>query len=552
MDNIKFILKYLIKFKTLIVAIILLSLLSSGINLIMPYITKQVFDYGIVPGEITTIVNFCLLLIGLYFFKFIISYYSNILHTKSSVLFTMSIKKDLYSHLLRLPMSYFDKNKKGYILSRIDETDSLSILFSSAIIDFFASLITAIGALIFILNKSWILGVVSLVFLPLFYFLSRISLKRIHSSSKELYEVTATTKGKLQESIEGIQELKQLNNEQSTFEDLTKRINKITKETINRGKFAAIGTQGVSFLMNFSQILIILIIGILIVKKKLSIGDYMALTQYVLMLYAPVQLLSTFSMTIQPSIVALQRIVGIFKLDTEVNRSGHNINNIETIEFKNISFNYDGSKDQTLKNINFTLKKGDKVAFEGINGSGKSTIVKLLLGLYTNYEGEININGININKINIKTLRDRIGIVSQNIILFSGTLMDNIKMANPEITNAKLEELLKIFNDKIFDDIDPYSTTIGEKGNNLSGGQKQKIAVLRAIAKDPDVLIFDEATSNMDISSQSLLKDAINSIFKSKTCILISHEKHISNLADIILKVEDGVIEDQLKEPISQ
>lgn len=541
MKKISFIYKYLLDIKRTILLIILLTLLSSGINLLVPFVTKQIFDSGILLGNTVVILKLTIVLIGIYLVKFMISCFNSVLYTKSSVQFTMSIKKDLYSHLLQLPMRYFDKNKKGYLLSRIDEVNSLNALFSSAIFDFISSFISSIGALFFILSKSWVLGAVSLVFLPIFYMLSRLSLQNIHLSSQELYEATAVTRGAIQESIEGIQELKQLNNEEKTYEKLEHQINDISTKTIKRGKFTIKGNESISLLMNTSQVLITLIIGIFIVQGELSVGDYMALSQYVLMLYAPVHLLSTFSMTIQPGLVALQRVEDILKERTEKRSLGISIESIDTIEYNNVSFKYE-TREQVLKNVSLNLKKGEKVALEGINGSGKSTIIKLLLGLYSDYGGVIKINDINLKEIDIKSLRDNIGIVSQNIVLFSGTILDNIKMANPNISKEKLKQLLKIFNDELFSDMNPYDILIGERGDNLSGGQKQKIAILRAFAKGSDILIFDEATSNMDYESKILLKNSIYNIFNNKTCIIVSHEKEIISMVDKVFYIDDGIV----------
>ncbi|GGF65793.1 multidrug ABC transporter ATP-binding protein [Paenibacillus albidus] len=537
-----FICKYLFRFKLMLVGILILSILSSAINLLIPYISSLLFDLGIMSAEISPIINISLLLLFLSVVKFFIKYYVQILHAQLSVKFTTSIKKDMYSHLLRLPMRYFDNNHKGYLLSRIDEVDALSVLFSSAIFDFFAALITAVGAFYYIFDKSWILLLISFVFLPIFYILTRASLKKIHKTSREIYEVNATTKGKLQESIEGIQELKHLNNEERTFKDLTNQVNKIARKIIEQSKFAAMGTEGVSLLLNISQITITLTIGILIVRSQLSIGDYVALTQYVLLLYAPVQLIAAFSMTIQPGLVALDRVSSILKMDIEEKEIGIKIEEIVSVQFKEVSFKYEGAADYVLEKIDFTLDKNEILAIQGVNGSGKSTIIKILLGLYREYDGILEINGINLKEVNIQSLRNRVGIVSQNVILFSGTLLENIKMANPNISNQHLDNLLDIFQDKMFTDIDPYSMVLNEKANNLSGGQKQKIALLRAFAKDPDILIFDEATSNLDIASKAFLEEAIKKIFKNKMCIIISHEENISRIADRILEIVDGVL----------
>ncbi|WP_191992214.1 ABC transporter ATP-binding protein [Peribacillus tepidiphilus] len=541
MGNIKFILKYLLKFKKILILIVILTILSSFINLIMPYITKKIFDSGIVPKNVNFVISLSLLLIGIYTIKFFLSYFSRIFYTKSSVKFTLEIKKDLYTHLLRLPMGYFDKHKKGYLLSRIDETNSLSVFFSSAIFDLISASITALGAFSFIFYKNMLLAFVTLIFLPIFYFLTKISLKKISLSSKELFEVTASVKGKIQESIEGIQELKHLNNEDNTAMVLSHKITEISSKTVENGKFAAMGSESIAFLMNISQVCITLTIGIFIINDQLTIGDYVALTQYSLLLFAPIQLLATFSMTIQPGIIALQRVNEILEVIPEDHKKGTKINTIDKIEFKNVSFIYENSNKAVFEDISFVINKGEKVGIEGINGSGKSTIIKLLLGLYSDYSGEILINDINLKDINIKSVRDRVGLVSQNIVLFSGTLLDNIKMANPLINKEQLDKIMNIFNDKIFEDIDPKAIILDEKGNNLSGGQKQKIAILRAFAKNPDILVFDEATSNIDNDSTNLLNTAIQNIFNQKTCIIVSHQKYIANL-DKILEIKDGYI----------
>ncbi|WP_068613217.1 ABC transporter ATP-binding protein [Paenibacillus tuaregi] len=542
LNYMNFIFKYLFGSKLMLVSILLLSILTSIINLFTPYVTSLLFDSGILGSNIYLIVSISFSLLFLSIIKFFIKYFGQILHAQLSVKFTTSIKKDMYSHLLRLPMRYFDNNHKGYLLSRIDEVDALSVLFSSAIFDFFAALITAVGAFYYIFNKSWILLMISLAFLPVFYFLTSASLKGIYTKSRELYEVNATTKGKLQESIEGIQELKQLNNEERTFKDLTNQVNKLARKITEQSKFAAMGTEGVSLLLNISQIIITLTIGILIVRRQLSIGDYVALTQYVMLLYAPVQLIAGFSLTIQPGLVALDRVSSILKMDTEEKEIGIKIEELTSIQFKEVSFKYEGATDYVLKGISFTLDKNEILAIQGANGSGKSTIIKILLGLYREYDGIIEINGINFKDINIESLRKCIGIVSQNVILFSGTLLENIKMANPNISVEHLNNLLDIFQDKMFKDIDPYSMVLNEKANNLSGGQKQKIALLRAFAKDPDILIFDEATSNLDTESKAFLEEAIKKIFNNKMCIIISHEENNNSIADRIVEIVDGVL----------
>ncbi|MDF9842710.1 MULTISPECIES: ABC transporter ATP-binding protein [unclassified Paenibacillus] len=541
-NYVRFLIKYLCRFKLMLLGILLLSVLSSAINLLIPYTSSLLFDSGIIPGNISIIIKISIVMALLSIIKFIVKYYGQVAHAQLSVKFTTSIKKDMYSHLLRLPMKYFDKNHKGYLLSRIDEVDALSVLFSSAIFDFFAAMVTATGAFVYILNKSWMLLIISFVFLPFFYFLTRASLNRIHITSREIYEVNATTKGKLQESIEGIQELKQLNNEEKTFKELTNQVNRIARKIIQQSKFAAMGTEGVSLLLNISQIIITLTIGLLIVRNRLSIGDYVALTQYILLLYAPVQLIAAFSMTIQPGLVALDRVSSILQVDIEENETGIKIDAIRSVEFKDVSFKYEESENKIFQKINFIVEKNENVAIQGINGSGKTTIIKILLGLYRDYEGDIEINGINLKEINISSLRESVGIVSQNVILFSGTLLENIKMSNPNISELHLENLMDIFQDKMFKDIDPYSLVLNEKANNLSGGQKQKVAILRAFAKNPDLLIFDEATSNLDLASKAFLEEAIKKFFNNKICIIITHEEEISRIADRILEIVDGVI----------
>lgn len=250
------------------------------------------------------------------------------------------------------------------------------------------------------------------------------------------------------------------------------------------------------------------------------------------------QLLSSISIMVQPGIAALSRIGELLKLKTEEEVSGDKkTGRIEDIVCSDVSFAY--TEKPVIRNFNMRAHKNTKIVLSGKNGSGKTTVAKLLLGFYKNYSGSIRINGIELRDISLEDLRSRIGIVAQNIFLFSGSLLDNIRYISPDLKEQEVIAALKKAGLTISEFENGLHSMVNENGKNLSGGQRQKIALARMIVKNPDVMIFDEATSNLDVAASNLLKQSVHSIFADKICIIITHDPEMASIADTILNLSD-------------
>lgn len=254
-----------------------------------------------------------------------------------------------------------------------------------------------------------------------------------------------------------------------------------------------LASEGVLGISNISSVILVVCSGLLIVNGKMSLGNYWAISQYALLVFAPMQLLSSISIMVQPGLAALSRIGELLKLKTEDEISGDKeTGKIESITFSDVSFAY--TEKPVVQNFNLQAHENDKIVLFGKNGSGKTTIAKLLIGFYKNYTGSIQINGIELRDISVTDLRSRIGIVAQNIFLFSGSLLDNIRYISPESSEQEVMNALEKAGLDISEFAGGLHFIINENGKNLSGGQRQKIALARMIVKNPDVMIFDEAT----------------------------------------------------------
>lgn len=525
---------FIVHFKKNFMSIFLLgsiTFLIAGITNSIPILSQKVFDEGILKRNVNSIILFTVVLITIYLIRGILNYISDFVLAKTSSKVIADIKTEIVYKTLNMPMSFFDSKSTAYILSRINEVNSLSSIFTPTVFSFFSASISMIGALIYIFSKSILIFIICILFTPLVYIISNGSLSVINKFSKEMFETNARTNNKIHSTFEGIVTLKQLNQENNVNKTISKEVFSLAEKTVKQSKTISKSSQLLNVAILIIQSLVIGVIAYLITKGKLQVGDYVSLTQYVGMVYAPITMFQGFKITIQPALAAMSRLNSLFGKTVPDNK-GIKVNKIKTISLENVSFKYETAHKEILKNINLDINTGEKLALIGRNGSGKTTIVKLLLGFYQNYLGNIFINGIELRKINIKELRDRVGIIPQNIYLFEDTIVDNIKIGNAEITEREFQQKINLLQKNgILTDLD-LNKIIIENGKNLSKGQIQQIAFARAFIKGFDVVIFDEATSNMDKKAKQAFKNFLSQEFSSQICIFISHDNELSSFID--------------------
>lgn len=530
-----FIFSYLKKWKLLL--LLFLVIFSSALTLLPPYIISYILDNGVVKSSTTTIVYSGLFLLFIYACSFLVNYFISQTLTKASNYFIADLKNDLFTQILKLPMEFFDKKQTGYIFERIKETDSLNVFFSPVFLKFVTSMFSFVGALILILSIRWELSLILLLFLPVIYYFTNYSSIKIKKASKVLLETTAQTSGKVQENIGGISAVKELKMESQRSLEVSRQLKNVADKSVKRGKMLNLASEGIVGITNMASVFLIVFSGLFIIRGKMSLGNYWAVSQYALMVFAPMQLLASISIMVQPGIAAMSRISELLKLKTEDEISGDSkIGKIESTTFDDVTFGY--SDKPVIQHFNMEAKDNIKIALMGKNGSGKTTIAKLLLGFYKNYSGSIRINGIELKTISLSDLRSRVGTVAQNVVLFTGTLLDNIRYIAPDLKESEIISALDNAGMDISEFADGLQTMICENGKNLSGGQKQKIAIARMIVKNPDVMIFDEATSNLDIATSDIVKKSIRTLFSEKICIIITHDPNIATLADTVIELK--------------
>lgn len=385
---------------------------------------------------------------------------------------------------------------------------------------------------------------VALPFMLLFYFIMRKTSVSIKETSEELMETSAQMQGSLQEMISGITEVKQSTAEGSKRGEAARQFEAIASQEIKQSIFMGIGFGSIPFITSLVGVIVLILCGIFIVRGELSMGDYVALAGYVMILFAPALFGGSFVLTIQPAIVALERLRPIFEEKTEREISGNKrVGKLEgAISFDKVTFAYESGKEPVLRGCSFSIAPGECVAILGKNGAGKSTIVKLMLGFYGQYDGRILIDGSELHDYDVVSLRRRVGIVSQNVILFSGSLWENVKMASPEASKEEIDQALSLSGCRDIFDGDLSEVHVAEAGKTLSGGQRQAVAIARCLLKDPDVLIFDEATAHLDTSTRQVVMHAFKEVFAQKTRILITHDGEIAETADTVFIIEEGVV----------
>jgi ABC-type bacteriocin/lantibiotic exporter with double-glycine peptidase domain len=382
----------------------------------------------------------------------------------------------------------------------------------------------------------------ALFFAPLYYFITRATSRTLRRSTQELMETTARTRGSLQEAVSGAADLKGLVAEEAKLREITRQFSTVAAQRVRQSIFMGGGTQSIGFLTNLASVLVLMLAGLLITRGRLSVGDYMALAGYVGRIFLPFQLFDSFALTVQPVLVALARLAPFFEEKTEEELWGDlKVDKLQGhVEFRNVFFAYDPAKGDVIRGASFSIRPGERVALLGPNGSGKSTLMKLLLGFYPNYRGEILIDGAELHKYDVASLRKRIGIVSQNAFLFTGTLWENVKVANPSATDEDVERSLALSGCIHVFSGELRKVFITEAGRNLSGGQRQAVAIARCLLKNPDILIFDEATAHLDPQAREVVMHAFVEAFNGKNRTLITHDPAVAGFAERLLLLESG------------
>lgn len=530
------------------------AFLVSLCNMFYPVITKSIINDYVPNKKMKLLVVWCIALLIIYLIKAGLNYFIQYWGHVVGVRIQGDMRKDLFSHLEKLPFSYFDENKTGNIMSRIiNDLQDVSELAHHGPEDIFLSLLTLIGAcILMVLTVNPWLALIVFSVIPFIILYAVITRKGMQRAWKKMREETGSINSQVESSISGIRVSKAYNASEKEIEKFS-NINEDFK-VARAGAYKQMGIfgSGMSFFTDFLYLLVLFSGGIFFYKGIIDIGDFTAYILYITMIISPIRTLVSIFEQIQNGMTGFARFQEIMNLPVEEEKEeAIDFGEFkEKIAFDDVVFSYDKEdleSKEILNHVSFELEKGKTLALVGPTGAGKTTICHLLPRFYEIDSGKITLDGIDIRDMRRFSLRKNIGIVAQDVFLFSGTIYDNIIYGNFDATMDEVIEASKKANihDFIMSLDEGYNAYVGERGVKLSGGQKQRISIARAFLKNPSILILDEATSALDNATEMQIQKSLEDLSVGRTKIVVAHRLSTVKNADKIIVINTDGIEEE-------
>lgn len=533
--------------KKLLIHIFFASILYTLLGILGAFYFKFLMD-DIVPYGLTQSLHVISIgIIGLGLFKIVLSVFRSYLLAHLSVRIDIPLILGYYDHVLKLPMSFFGTRKTGEILSRFSDAGNIREAISGVTLTVMIDTLMALvgGVLLYVSNPG--LFVIALIMVILYAFTVLLFNKPYKERNQVLMEEGAQLNAYLYESVKGIDTLKAFSAENQASEKTERLYVKQIKESLKLMKLNFLRSSLTGTVALIGGTLILWVGAYKVIKGELTLGQLMVFNSLLAYFVDPVSNLINLQPTMQTALVATERLGEILDLDLE--QTSHEIKKMKPkslqgdVEIKGLDFRY-GTRQLTLRQVDINISKGSKVAFVGESGSGKTTLAKLLLQYYSAEKGDIFIDGINIKDIQMNVLREKIAYVHQETFLFSGSIMENLTLGSPELTMDEVVDACKKAKAHDFINEMPlrYESRLEENGSNLSGGQRQRLAIARALLKKPDLLILDEATSNLDVVTEAALQETINALDPDMTLIIIAHRLATIKHCDKIFVFDKGEV----------
>ena len=542
------ILKYVKPYWIRILIASLCAIGVSGTTAAAAWLVQPALDKIFIQRNVQLLLMIPFVILIIYFIKGICNYYQSYLMRYVGNRVIMDMRNDLYSHIAVMPMQFYTEHSTGKLMSRLlNDVGIINNAASSSIKDLVQNSITVLALFGVIFYQDWRLAVISCFVLPFAYYpLIKLGRKLRRISRKGQEEISGVT-AIMHETFTGASVVKAFGMEESEISKFREKNYSLFRISMKGVKLTELSTPVMEFIGAAGASLIIWYGGYQVVKGVTTPGTFFSFLTALIMMYTPLKALTRVNSAIQQSIAAAERVFAILDLDSEkaVDKGTRELNGVkEKIELKNVSFRYESSSKHALSDVSFSVEHGKTAAIVGSSGGGKTTIGHLLLRFYEPDAGGIYIDGTDIRNFSLRSLRNQIGIVSQDVILFNDTVLSNISYGKKDISMEEVVTAAKkaYAHDFISRMPEGYNTVIGERGTKLSGGEKQRIAIARAILKDPPIMILDEATSALDTESEHIIQMALENLMIGRTTFVIAHRLSTIRNADLILAMDGGKV----------
>jgi len=541
-------LRYIKPYTGKLVFCVILSVITTVAALVPPYITSLMVDSVIPNGDKMMLIGVIAFLVAVYVVQYGIgalrSYYLRI--AGDGII--ADLKKEIYAKAQYLPMKFYDKTSTGSVINRVNSDTTVLQQFMLRITqEAVVQLFTMLGIIVIMMCMNWKLTLLSLIPVPIVVLCSRYFGKKIGPLYRRIWRRGVAISSMLSDTIPAIRIVKSFSSEEKAIKKFSRQVDDWLYEDKKAGKVAAIFPNVITFLITCGSVIIWFVGGNMVIDTpdRLSLGVLVSFISYTSMFYNPVNFFANLSDSYQGALASTEKIMDIINAEPEHDfGKDKTLDNVKgKIEFRNVNFSFDRSK-KVLNDINFVINPGDIVGIVGTTGSGKSTLINLLMRFYDDYEGEILIDDVNIQDIDMGYFRSQIGYVQQEPMMFRDTIFNNIAYSLPGAHPEQVLNAADIANAHGFISRlpDAYDTLLGERGVGLSGGEKQRLSIARAVLKNPGILIFDEATSAVDSETEKLIQDAINRLIRGRTTLMIAHRLSTLRKANKIIVVDKGNI----------
>ncbi|EKK3198103.1 SAV1866 family putative multidrug efflux ABC transporter [Staphylococcus aureus] len=548
-------LQFVKPYKYCIFATIIVGIIKFGIPMLIPLLIKYAIDGVINNHALTTDekVHHLTIAIGIALFIFVIvrppiEFIRQYLAQWTSNKILYDIRKKLYNHLQALSARFYANNQVGQVISRvINDVEQTKDFILTGLMNIWLDCITIIIALSIMFFLDVKLTLAALFIFPFYILTVYVFFGRLRKLTRERSQALAEVQGFLHERVQGISVVKSFAIEDNEAKNFDKKNTNFLTRALKHTRWNAYSFAAINTVTDIGPIIVIGVGAYLAISGSITVGTLAAFVGYLELLFGPLRRLVASFTTLTQSFASMDRVFQLIDEDYDI-KNGVGAQPIEIkqgrIDIDHVSFQYNDNEAPILKDINLSIEKGETVAFVGMSGGGKSTLINLIPRFYDVTSGQILIDGHNIKDFLTGSLRNQIGLVQQDNILFSDTVKENILLGRPTATDEEVVEAAKMANahDFIMNLPQGYDTEVGERGVKLSGGQKQRLSIARIFLNNPPILILDEATSALDLESESIIQEALDVLSKDRTTLIVAHRLSTITHADKIVVIENGHI----------